>query len=145
MKTQNAIHHPYLLLVLLLLAACDDPVSTQLHRTPLPVTKALTGESVAAPSFSGPSIVVFTAGASQTVEYLAEQEDQEQIDITVSDLPEGAGYTVADDGGSYRKLISISWTPDREDVGLHVIHLSGRTKAGGHESSVAYDFYVNQQ
>ena len=145
MTTSKAMYLSNVLVPILLLAACDDPVSTQLHRTPLPVTKALTGESAAAPSFSGPSIVVFTAGASQTVEYLAEQEDHEQIDISVSDLPDGAGYTVADDGGSYRKLISIIWTPDREDVGLHVIHVSGKTKASGSESSVAYDFYVNPQ
>lgn len=132
----------WLLLPFLLLIGCDDGPANTIVSVDPPHPSLNSDANAAAPVFEGDRLVVLRAGSRHTFEYYCEQEDGGEIEVEVLELPEGAVYSIADDGGNFRRKISITWNPSKESTGLHAISLLGRTKSSGNESHFYVDLAV---
>ena len=144
MITKLTLRFRYLLVPLVLLAACDSAVGPLESEGGQRQIQANSDSDARAALFSGPDVSVFALGSNQIVDYYVEHPDEKAIDVSVLEFPAGAKYTITDQGGSYSKKVSLTWAPGYgTDGSLHAFTMLARTREDGTESLGNFDIYVN--
>jgi len=144
MITTLTLRFRYLLVPFVLLAACDNAVGPLESEGGQNQIQATGDSDARAALFSGPDVSVFEVGSNQIVDYFVEHPEQKAIDVSVLEFPDGAKYTITDQGGSYSKKISLTWSPGYgTDGSLHAVTMLAHTREDGTESLGNFDIYVN--